>query len=144
MSRRIGAVALVVPDYDAAVDFYVGALGFELRSDVDLGLGKRWVTVAPAGAETALLLARAVTGPQAAAVGNQTGGRVGFFLETDDFDRDHAAMRAAGVLFEKPPRDAPYGRVAVWRDPFGNRWDLIQPDSGTERGAAGETGPGFA
>ena len=127
MRRRIGAVALVVPDYDAAIAFYVGALGFELRSDADLGGGKRWVTVAPRGAETALLLARAASGDEAAAVGNQTGGRVGFFLETDDFDRDHAAMRAAGVAFEEPPRAESYGRVAVWRDPFGNRWDLIEP-----------------
>jgi catechol 2,3-dioxygenase-like lactoylglutathione lyase family enzyme len=127
MRRRLGAVALVVPDYDAALAFYVGVLGFELRSDEDLGHGKRWITVAPPGAETALLLARAVTPRQAGAVCNQTGGRVGFFLETDDFARDHAAMRAAGVVFEEPPRDAPYGRVAVWRDPFGNRWDLIQP-----------------
>ena len=127
MRRRIGAVALVVPDYDAAIAFYVGTLGFELRGDADLGGGKRWVTVAPPGAETALLLARAATGAQAAAVGNQTGGRVGFFLETDDFDREHAAMRAAGVTFEEPPRTEAYGRVAVWRDPFGNRWDLIGP-----------------
>jgi catechol 2,3-dioxygenase-like lactoylglutathione lyase family enzyme len=127
MRRRLGAVALVVPDYDAALAFYMGVLGFELRSDEDLGHGKRWVTVAPPGAETALLLARAATPAQAAAVGNQTGGRVGFFLETDDFARDHAAMRTAGVVFEEPPRDAPYGRVAVWHDPFGNRWDLIQP-----------------
>ena len=127
MRRRLGAVALVVPGYDVALAFYVGVLGFELRSDEDMGQGKRWVTVAPPGAETALLLARAATGAQAAAVGNQTGGRVGFFLETDDFDRDHAAMHAAGVVFEEAPRDTSYGRVAVWRDPFGNRWDLIQP-----------------
>ena len=127
MTFRISAVALVVPDYDAAVAFYVGALGFELRSDEDQGGGKRWVTVAPPGAETALLLARAANPRQTAAIGSQTGGRVGFFLHTDDFDRDHARMTAAGVVFEEAPRDAPYGRVAVWRDPFGNRWDLIGP-----------------
>jgi catechol 2,3-dioxygenase-like lactoylglutathione lyase family enzyme len=127
VTARIAAVAIVVPDYDAAIAFYVGALGFELRSDEDMGDGKRWVIVAPQGAETALLLARSVNPRQSAAIGNQTGGRVGFFLHTDDFDRDHARMRAAGVVFEEAPRDEPYGRVAVWRDPFGNRWDLIGP-----------------
>jgi catechol 2,3-dioxygenase-like lactoylglutathione lyase family enzyme len=127
LTARIAAVALVVPDYDAAIAFYVGALGFELRSDEDMGDGKRWIVVAPQGAETALLLAKAVNARQSAAIGNQTGGRVGFFLHTDDFDRDHARMRAAGAVFEEAPRDEPYGRVAVWRDPFGNRWDLIGP-----------------
>jgi catechol 2,3-dioxygenase-like lactoylglutathione lyase family enzyme len=128
VTARISAVALVVPDYDAAIAFYT-AIGFELRSDQDMGGGKRWVTVAPPGAETALLLARAVDDRQVAAIGNQTGGRVGFFLHTDDFDRDHARLRAAGAAFEETPRDEPYGRVAVWRDPFGNRWDLIGPPS---------------
>ncbi len=123
--QRIATVALVVPDYDAAISFYVDALGFDLREDVDLG-AKRWVVVAPQGAETALLLARAAAPEQTAAIGNQTGGRVGFILETDDFARDHAAMLAAGVEFEEAPRVEPYGTVAVWRDPFGNRWDLLQ------------------
>jgi catechol 2,3-dioxygenase-like lactoylglutathione lyase family enzyme len=127
VTARIAAVALVVPDYDAAIAFYVGGLGFELRSDEDMGDGRRWVVVAPHGAETALLLAKAVNPRQSAAVGNQTGGRVGFFLHTDDFNRDHARMQVAGVAFEEAPRDEPYGRVAVWRDPFGNRWDLIGP-----------------
>lgn len=127
MTARIAAVALVVPDYDSAITFYVDAIGFELRSDADMGGGKRWVTVAPPGAETAILLAKAADPRQVAAIGNQTGGRVGFFLHTDDFDRDHARMRAAGVVFEEDPRDEAYGRVAVWRDPFGNRWDLIGP-----------------
>jgi catechol 2,3-dioxygenase-like lactoylglutathione lyase family enzyme len=126
VTARISAVALVVPDYDAAIAFYT-AIGFELRTDEDLGGGKRWVTVAPPGAETALLLAKAVTPRQTAAIGTQTGGRVGFFLRTDDFDRDHARMRAAGAVFEEEPRHEAYGRVAVWRDPFGNRWDLIGP-----------------
>jgi catechol 2,3-dioxygenase-like lactoylglutathione lyase family enzyme len=126
VTARISAVALVVPDYDAAISFYL-SIGFELRADEDIGEGKRWVTVAPPGAETALLLARAADDRQTAAIGNQTGGRVGFFLHTGDFNRDHARMQAAGVVFEEAPRDEPYGRVAVWRDPFGNRWDLIGP-----------------
>jgi catechol 2,3-dioxygenase-like lactoylglutathione lyase family enzyme len=126
VTARISAVALVVPDYDRAIAFY-RAIGFALRTDEDMGGGKRWVTVAPPGAETALLLARAADDRQAAAIGNQTGGRVGFFLQTDDFARDHARLAAAGAVFEEAPRDEAYGRVAVWRDPFGNRWDLIGP-----------------
>lgn len=101
--------------------------GFELLEDTRLDEQKRWVVVSPPGArETALLLARAATAEQAARVGDQTGGRVGWFLHTDDFDRDHARMRAAGVHFEEPPRREPYGTVAVFRDLYGNRWDLIQ------------------
>ena len=125
-SRRISAVALVVPDYDEAIAFYVGRLGFELRSGPNQGGGKRWVTVAPPGGGAALVLAKANGHPQTQAIGNQTGGRVGFFLQTDDFTRDHAAMLAAGVMFEEAPRHEIYGSVAVWRDPFGNRWDLIE------------------
>lgn len=123
--RTIATVALVVPDYDAALAFYVDKLGFDLLEDVDQG-PKRWVRVAPPGGGAALLLARAEGAEQAAAIGNQTGGRVFLFLETDDFARDHAAMTAAGVEFLESPRHAPYGTVAVWRDPFGNRWDLIE------------------
>lgn len=117
-----------MPDYDAAIDFYVGKLGFRLIEDVPQGAGKRWVMVAPPGdgAGAALLLARAVSARQRAAIGNQSGGRVFLFLETDDFARDHAAMQAAGVTFEETPRHEPYGTVVVWRDPFGNRWDLLQ------------------
>ncbi|WP_127900566.1 VOC family protein [Solirhodobacter olei] len=122
---RIALVALVVPDYAPAIEFYVGKLGFRLVEDIDQGR-KRWVVVAPPGGGCALLLARAEGPAQEAAVGNQAGGRVGFFLQTDDFARDHAAMRAAGVTFDEPPREEPYGTVAVWRDPFGNRWDLIE------------------
>lgn len=122
----ISAVALVVPDYDAGIAFYVGALGFDLTSDLDMGAGKRWVTVQPPGGGSALLLARAVSPAQTAAIGNQTGGRVGFILTTDDFARDHAAYLAAGVHFEEDPRSEPYGIVAVFRDPFGNRWDLLE------------------
>jgi catechol 2,3-dioxygenase-like lactoylglutathione lyase family enzyme len=124
--RRIAAVTLVGPDYDAALEFYAGRLGFAVIADEPMCNGKRWVLVAPEPGGTALLLARAADARQAGAVGGQTGGRVGFFLETDDFDRDHAAMTAAGVTFEERPRDEAYGRVAVWRDPFGNRWDLLQ------------------
>ena len=125
-TRRISAVSLVVPDYESAIDFYVGKLGFDLLSDEDQGGGKRWVTVAPSGGGPALVLAKAVGETQCSAIGNQTGGRVGFFLHTDDFARDHAAMLSVGVTFEEPPRHEPYATVAVWRDPFGNRWDLLQ------------------
>ncbi len=117
MTRRLSAVALMVDDHDEAIAFYAGALGFELVSDVDEGR-KRWVTVRPPGAETALVLAVGEGGPRA---------RVAYLLQTDDFARDHAAMLAAGVAFEEPPRREPYGTVAAWRDPFGNRWDLIGP-----------------
>lgn len=126
MPSRLHAVALVVPDYDAAIAFYVGCAGFTLIEDTPLSETRRWVLIAPPGGGAHLLLARADGPDQIAAVGNQTGGRVGFFLETDDFDRDHAAMRANGVTFEEEPREEPYARVAVWRDPFGNRWDLLQ------------------
>jgi catechol 2,3-dioxygenase-like lactoylglutathione lyase family enzyme len=126
MAARISALALVVPDYDQAIAFYVGKLGFRLAEDIDQGR-KRWVTVEPPGGGARLLLARAEGALQAATIGNQAGGRVFLFLETDDFVRDHAAMLAAGVEFEEAPRHEPYGTVAVWRDPFGNRWDLIGP-----------------
>lgn len=127
MGQSLFAVTLVVPDYDAAIRFYCGTLGFALDDDVDLGGGKRWVRVTPPGAASGSLVLARATGPdQAAAIGNQTGGRVAFFLQTDDFARDHAAMCAAGVRFEEPPRHEDYGRVAIWRDPFGTRWDLIE------------------
>ena len=126
MGACISAVALVVPDYDAAIAFYVGSLGFTLTEDIDQG-HKRWVTVEPPGGGTRLVLARAEDADQRAAIGHQAGGRVFLFLQTDDFARDHAAMQAAGVAFEEPPRAMPYGMVAVWRDPFGNRWDLLGP-----------------
>lgn len=126
MKRRIAEITLVVPDYDEAIAFYVDAVGFELLEDTKRSETKRWVRVAPVGAETALLIAKADGDAQQARVGDQTGGRVGFFLETDDFARDHAAMTAAGVVFLEDPRHEPYGTVAVWRDPFGNKWDLIQ------------------
>jgi len=127
MQRHIACFALVVADYDDAIDFYVRKLGFELREDTDMGDGKRWVLVAPRGAQTAILLARAVDGGQRAAIGRQTGGRVGFFLHTDDFARDHASMLAHGVRFVEAPRHEPYGIVAVFEDLHGNRWDLLEP-----------------
>ena len=126
MPARISALALVVPDYDAAIAFYVGKLGFRLTEDIAQG-DKRWVTVEPPGGGARLVLARADGAAQSAAIGNQAGGRVFLFLSTDDFARDHALMLAAGVCFEDAPRHEPYGSVAVWRDPFGNRWDLIGP-----------------
>jgi catechol 2,3-dioxygenase-like lactoylglutathione lyase family enzyme len=129
LTSRISAIALVVPDYEAGIAFYVGRLGCRLVQDIDQGR-KRWVTVEPPGGGTRLVLARAEGPAQAAAIGNQSGGRVFLFLETDDFARDHATMLAAGVEFEEPPRHEPYGSVAVWRDPFGNRWDLIGPHAG--------------
>lgn len=126
-TRSLFLVTLVVPDYDAAIDFYCGALGFTLVEDNGLDDEKRWVVVRPPGGDGAsLLLARAANEDQARAIGMQTGGRVGFFLKTDDFARDHAAYLAKGVVFEEEPRHEVYGTVAVFRDPFGNRWDLIQ------------------
>lgn len=127
MNQHIACFALVVADYDDAIAFYVGKLGFQLLQDTDQGNGKRWVLVAPRGAQTAILLARAVDDVQRAAIGRQTGGRVGFFLYTDDFARDHAAMSAAGVRFHETPRVEPYGTVAVFEDLYGNRWDLLEP-----------------
>ena len=128
VDRRIALATLVVADYDEAIAWYTGALGFKLLEDTALGDGKRWVTVGPAaGAGVALLLARASDDAQRARLGDQTGGRVGFFLETDDFARDHAAMRARGVEFLEEPRHEAYATVAVFRDLYGNRWDLLEP-----------------
>jgi catechol 2,3-dioxygenase-like lactoylglutathione lyase family enzyme len=125
---QLGLVTLVVRDYDEAISFFVDAVGFELRADTRLEDRKRWVVVAPRSArETGLLLAKAATPAQEARIGDQTGGRVGLFLYTDDFDGDHARMSAAGVRFLESPRDEGYGRVAVFEDLYGNRWDLIQP-----------------
>ncbi|WP_254126781.1 VOC family protein [Aquihabitans sp. G128] len=128
MTQQLSLVALLVPDYDAGVAHYCGDLGFELLEDTDRGDGKRWIRVAPPGSVgTSLLLAQADGPDQAAAVGNQAGGRVGFFLQTDDFWRDHARYAAAGVTFAEEPRVEEYGTVVVFVDAFGNRWDLIQP-----------------
>jgi catechol 2,3-dioxygenase-like lactoylglutathione lyase family enzyme len=121
-------IAVLVHDYDEAIAWYRDALGFALLEDEDRGGGKRWVRMAPIGnAQFSLLLARAATAAQAAAVGNQHGGRVGFFLHTDDFARDYARLGAAGARFEESPRHETYGTVVVFRDLYGNRWDLIGP-----------------
>jgi catechol 2,3-dioxygenase-like lactoylglutathione lyase family enzyme len=124
-------VALVVEEYDSAIDFFVGVLGFDLAEDspslTNDGRPKRWVVVRPPGARTGLLLARADGHAQEAIVGNQAAGRVGFFLRVDDFTAAYERMTAAGVEFVTAPRVEPYGRVAVFRDIAGNRWDLLGP-----------------
>ena len=130
MTQSIAHVALLVRDYDEAIAFFTGRLRFRLLEDTPLAPDRRWVLVAPPGdGGTALLLARAATAEQAARVGDQAGGRVFLFLHTDDFARDHSAMRAAGVRFVEAPREEPYGTVAVFLDLYGNRWDLLQPRS---------------
>ncbi len=124
-------VALVVEEYDSAIDFFVGVLGFDLVEDspslTNDGRPKRWVVVRPPGARTGLLLAQADGQGQESIVGNQAAGRVGFFLRVDDFDAAYERMTAAGVEFVTAPRAEPYGRVAVFRDIAGNRWDLLGP-----------------
>ena len=123
--------AVVVEDYDSAIDFFVHALGFDLVEDspsvTNDGRPKRWVVVRPPGSATGLLIARADGPIQAAAIGNQVAGRVGFFLRVDDFDAAHQRMTAAGVEFVTEPRTEPYGRIAVFADIAGNRWDLVGP-----------------
>lgn len=128
MPRTLATVTMVVADYDEAIAFYVDRLGFTLVADTPLGGGKRWVLVGLDGGAR-LLLAKADGAAQTARVGDQTGGRVGFFIETDDFARDHARMLAAGVTFLEAPRHEPYGTVAVFADLYGNRFDLIEPKS---------------
>ncbi len=122
-------VTLVVDDYDAAIEFFVGVLDFDLVDDVPSetndGRPKRWVVVRPRGAVTGILLARADGAEQSAVVGNQTAGRVGFFLRVDDFDATRSRLEAAGVEFVSPVREMPYGRVTVFVDVAGNRWDLL-------------------
>lgn len=127
MTQSLALSTLVVRDYDEAIGFYVDKLGFILTRDDDMGGGKRWVVVTPPGSQGGLLLAKAVGDVQAARIGDQTGGRVGFFLHTDDFDSDHARMSAAGVKFLEAPRREVYATVAVFEDLYGNRWDLLQP-----------------
>lgn len=126
MRQSLNLIALVVRDYDAAIAWFTQKLGFELVEDIDQDR-KRWVVVAPKGGTGArLLLARADGAKQEARIGDQTGGRVFLFLETDDFARDHAAMMARGVRFVEAPRSEAYGTVAVFEDLYGNRWDLIE------------------
>ena len=122
---KLSALSLLVPDYAAGIAFYCGVMGFALIEDRDEGR-KRWVRVQPPGGGPSFILARADGTQQQAAIGNQGGGRVWLFLETDDFAADHARLIAAGITFEEAPRHEPYGTVAVFRDPFGNRWDLIE------------------
>ena len=126
MTVRVAMFTLIVDDYERGIAFYRDALGLRLIENTDMGDGKRWVVLEGAGGSR-LLLAKAVGAEQSAAIGRQTGGRVGFFLETDDFARDHAAFLAHGVKFLEAPRHEAYGTVAVFEDPFGNKWDVIEP-----------------
>ena len=129
MTLKIATVTLVVDEYDSAIAFYRDVLGLTLAEDKAMG-SKRWVVVTGSGGAR-LLIARAEGDAQRAAIGNQTGGRVGFFLETDDFERDHARLVEKGVRFLEEPRHEAYGSVAVFEDPFGNKWDLIEPKPAT-------------
>ena len=124
--QRIALTALLVRDYDEAIAFYTDAMRFELVEDTAMPGGKRWVVVRPRGSDAALLLARAAE-DQAARVGDQAGGRVFLFLHTDDFEADVAHLRSRGVRFTGEPRDEDYGRVVVFLDLYGNKWDLVQP-----------------
>jgi catechol 2,3-dioxygenase-like lactoylglutathione lyase family enzyme len=128
MTQHISSLAIVVPDYDEGITFFVEKLGFRLVEDVVLSETKRWVVVMPPGArETGLLLAKACSPMQRSVIGNQGGGRVFLILQTDDFDRDYAKFSSAGIEFLEKPRTELYGKVVVFRDVFGNKWDLIGP-----------------
>lgn len=128
MKRKIANVTLVVKDYDEAIQFYTQRLGFEVVKDVQLEADKRWVLVAPPHSNgSALLLAKAFTERQAKSIGNQTGGRVSFFLHTDDFWRDYQKMTTNGIVFKDKPREEVYGTVSVFEDLYGNLWDLLEP-----------------
>jgi catechol 2,3-dioxygenase-like lactoylglutathione lyase family enzyme len=124
--RKLDLATVVVDDYDTAISFYCDILGFRLTDDTPLGGGKRWVVVRPDADGAGLLLAKANKPDEQNAIGKQTGGRVGFFLNTDDFGRDYALYRSLGVIFNEEPRHEPYGTVAVFRDIYGNLWDLIE------------------
>lgn len=136
MTKRIAATTFLVPDYDEAVAWFRAALDFRIVEDTPLAEGKRWVVVAPPGGDgAALVLALAADERQRARIGDQMGGRVGYFLHTDDFARDYRAMQARGVRFLETPREETYGAVAVFSDPWGGRWDLLEPrDAATPRG----------
>ena len=132
VQQQIGSVALVVKNYDDAIDFYTKKLQFTLVEDTDLGGGKRWVQVSPPNSNgTNLLLAQASTQEQSNVIGNQTGGRVFLFLQTNNFFRDYDLMRANGVVFNEEPRIEEYGTVVVFQDLYGNKWDLLQLNSKT-------------
>jgi catechol 2,3-dioxygenase-like lactoylglutathione lyase family enzyme len=124
---KIATLALLVRDYDEAVAWFTRCLGFELAENIDMGGGKRWVVVNPAGGDGAALLLAKATGEQQAAIGRQAGGRVFLFLETDDFDGAYQRMTREGVTFREAPRSEPYGKVVVFEDLYGNPWDLIEP-----------------
>ncbi len=129
MNQRIAHISLVVKDYDEAIKFYTEKLDFELLEDTKIDELKRWVVIAPPGAkECCLLIAKAANEQQMASVGNQTGGRVFLFLFTDDFLRDYNKMLEKGVNFVRPPKEEPYGMVAVFEDLYGNMWDLLEPN----------------
>ncbi len=128
MKQHISAVTLLVPDYDKAIAYYVGRLGFKIVEDTPLSNTKRWVVIAPPGSrETGLLLAKADSTNQSAAIGDQAGGRVFLILKTANFDRDYARFKQAGIDFLEEPRSEAYGKVVVFQDAFGNKWDLIEP-----------------
>ena len=129
MKQYIALMALVVKEYDEAIDFYTKKLNFQLIEDTPLTATKRWVRIAPPGSsETCLLLARAKNEEEAKSIGNQTGGRVFLFLNTDDFWRDYPKMLEEGITFVRSPKEEPYGTVAVFEDLYGNLWDLIEPN----------------
>lgn len=132
MAQHLGLITVVVDDYDKAISFYISTLGFELVEDTFVeAQAKRWVVVRPqGGGSTGLLIAKASNGSQRASIGNQTGGRVGFFLYTDDFWRDYELYKNRGVQFMEDPRTEAYGIVAVFADPYGNKWDLLEPKNG--------------
>ena len=127
MTQHVALLSLLVRDYDEALAFYVGKLGFSLVEDSELEAGKRWVVVSPGPTGTRFLLAKASDDQQTALIGGQGGGRVWLFLHTDAFEADHARMAAAGVRFLEEPRHEAYGSVVVFEDLYGNRWDLLQP-----------------
>ncbi len=126
MSLRLAQVTVLVLDYTPAIDYFTRVLGFTLVENTPLSGDKRWILVAPPGGGTGVILARAATPEQRAQVGHQAGGRVAFFLHTDDFAGDVAVLAGRGVAFDEPPRMEPYGMVAVFRDLYGNRWDLVE------------------
>ncbi len=127
MKQHIAHIALVVEDYDAAIEFYTKKLNFDLIEDTPQSQTKRWVLVAPKGSECSILLAKAVNDEQKRSIGNQTGGRVFLFLYTDDFWRDYHKMLVNGIKFVRPPKEEIYGIVAVFEDLYGNLWDLLDP-----------------